>query len=119
MSIARAKGPRGKADKLFSELVRSKGFCLRCRRTDNLQCSHIRSRRFSATRTDLANAQCLCAGCHRYFTDNPVEFTDWLDATIGRDEYLRLKRKSEASGKFGTKFWEAEVERLKGLKEAA
>ncbi len=122
MSIARAKGPRGKADVLFSKIIRSAGVCRRCGETEyaKLQTAHILSRRYSATRTDTSAAICLCWTCHRFFTDNPVEWTDWLDITIGRAEYLRLKMKAQEPRKFGKQFWEAEIVRLKALlKEAA
>lgn len=116
MTLARAKGARGRADRAFSKLVRSRGFCERCGRTEFLQTAHIVSRRYSATRTDLCNALCLDARCHRYFTDHPVEWTLWLENYIGLPEYLRLKDKALASGrKFGKAFWEAEAQRLEEL----
>ena len=115
MTLAKAKGARGRADRAFSKLVRSRGSCERCGGTQNLQTSHVRSRRYSATRTDLANAQCLCATCHQFFTHHPVEFTEWIYASIGYGEYERLRAKSLAGGKFGKAFWEAEARRLEGL----
>ncbi len=115
MSLTRAKGPRGRADRAFSKLVRARGACERCGRTEFLQCAHIVSRRYSSVRVDLSNALCLDARCHRYFTDHPVEWTEWLDRHIGRDEYLRLKARAEAGGKFGKSFWESEAERLEHL----
>ncbi len=121
MSIARAKGPRGKADALFSKIIRAKGFCERCLESDysKLQTSHVVSRLYSATRCDTANAQCLCSGCHRYFTNNPIEFSLWIDATLGMDEYLRLKHKALEPRKFGKQFWESEIVRLKQLLKEA
>lgn len=114
MTLARAKGPRGKADKLFSQLVRARGHCESCGRSDpySLQCAHIVGRRYSSTRTDTRNAFCLCYTCHRRYTDHPDEWMDFIDGSIGRAEYNRLKRKAEAGGKFGRQFWEAEVQRL-------
>ena len=122
MSITRAKGPRGKADQLFSKIIRSRGECEKCGSTDYLQCAHIVSRRYSATRCDTANALCLCAKCHRYFTDNPVEWAQWVAMGEGLYKYLRLKEKAleGTHRKFGTKFWESEVVRLRALlKDAA
>ncbi len=122
MSIARAKGPRGKADALFSKLVRSSGVCVGCGERDysKLQCCHVVSRRYSATRTDIANAVVGCWVCHRRWTDHPDEWMDFVATHIGLAEYLRLKQKALEGGKFGKTFWEAEVVRLKELlKEAA
>ncbi len=119
MSIARAKGPRGKADALFSKLVRSLGRCEHCFTQDTvaLQCAHVISRRYSATRCMRENAFCLCWTCHRGFTDHPDEWMDFVDQKIGMAEYLRLKHLAleGTHRKFGTQFWEAEIVRLKAL----
>ncbi len=122
MSIAKASGARGKADVLFSKIIRARGVCVRCGERDyqKLQTMHVVSRRYSAVRTDTANALCGCWSCHRFFTDNPVEWTEFLYETIGAAEYLRLKHKALEPRKFGKQFWESEVVRLKALlKEAA
>ncbi len=122
MSITRAKGPRGKADALFSKIIRARGSCERCGDSEyrKLQCAHILSRRYSATRTDTTAAICLCWTCHRFFTDNPVEWTEWLYETIGPAEYLRLRQKALERRTFGKQFWESEIVRLKALlKEVA
>jgi 5-methylcytosine-specific restriction endonuclease McrA len=95
MPIARAKGVKAKCDKLFSQIVRSVGACEKCGSTDWLQTSHIVSRRYSATRCDRRNAQCLCAGCHRFFTLWPKEFSRWITASIGVELYEELKLKAE------------------------
>lgn len=129
MSIAQAKGDRGKADKIFSLLIRSTMYCERCgarcpcevapkKHTQGcpLTCSHIVGRTTSWTRTLLDNAQCLCFKCHAEFTADPVAFTKWLESTIGLEEYYRLKQISNEG--IGTKFdWAAEVIRLKGLQK--
>lgn len=112
MSIKKFKGAKGKCDVIFSLIIRHRNSCERCGSRDFLQTSHILSRRFSATRTDVSNAQCLCAKCHRYFTDHPVEFTRWLFDTIGEAEYDRLKRKSEQVTKIN---WDEELLRLQTI----
>lgn len=110
MSIARAKGYKGKCDALTSKIVRSLGYCEKCGSTEWLQTSHIISRRYSATRCDLRNLQCLCAGCHRHFTDWPKEFSRWITASIGVELYEELRRLAEVPTKMD---WEAEYERIK------
>ncbi len=117
MSVIYPRGAKGRADRAFSKLVRARGSCVKCGTTDysRLQTMHILGRRFSATRVDFANALCGCATCHRRFTDHPDEWMDFLDSTIGRDEYDRLKTKALASGKFGKTFWESEAKRLEQL----
>ena len=104
-----------KLDKLFSEIVRSLGYCLRCRNTENLQCAHIYSRRFLVTRWDFNNALCLCSRCHRWGHDNPLEFSDLVIKIKGvkKAEELRIKAKvSVEKVDFAQK-----LEELKKIKE--
>ena len=75
-----------------------------------LQCAHIISRKYSWTRTDLDNAFCLCASCHRFFTDNPVEFGIFTIDKIGDDKFDELIEKRNCIDKFD---WEEEADRLK------
>lgn len=83
---------------------------MNCNSTQFLQTSHIISRRYSGTRTDLDNLQCLCAKCHRRFTDFPREFSHWITDSIGADKYEELRVKAESfEGKMD---WEAEYQRL-------
>ena len=113
--IKRYKGAKGKCDKLISAILRlHHSSCERCGSRDWLQTSHIIGRKFSATRTDLSNLQLLCAKCHRYFTDHPVEFTRWLFESIGEPEYDRLHQKAHTAIKLD---WDAELIRLKELHE--
>jgi 5-methylcytosine-specific restriction endonuclease McrA len=114
------KGSKGKADRLFSLLIRFRGSCQRCSATDNLQCAHIIRRRYNATRTDERNAWCLCARCHWLTEEQPDEFMDLVERTVGRELYDELKHKAQAGVKANEAFWLAECERLKTLlKEAA
>ena len=112
------KGPKGKATRLHSLLVRSRGVCERCGRTDKpLQAAHIIGRRYSATRTDETNAWALCAGCHMRLTEHPDEHMHFAAQTIGLDAFDALKAKALAGVKGSDAFWQAEVERLSALLE--
>lgn len=111
-STTYGKGARGKATKLHSQLVRSRGRCERCGSTHMIQTAHIISRRYANTRTDENNAWCLCAACHFHLTDHPDEHMHFVAQTIGMDEFDRLKQKALGSGRVD---WEAEVLRLQGL----
>lgn len=123
MKTSRPKGAKAKADRLFSQLIRSRGYCERCRelgyaQRGPLQTAHIISRRFSGTRTDEENAWCLCAGCHLDCTLFAGLHMAFVEMTIGEDAYWRLYHKAhDFQGKFD---WTAEAERLAALvKEAA
>lgn len=119
MPVKRFKGAKAKADKLFSEIVRSIGECEAagyapgpC--SNQLQCMHIISRRYSATRTDLRNAFSGCASHHRYYTDHPREFSKFISETWAQEYYDHVYRKSQGLGKVD---WIEEAERLKELKK--
>jgi len=43
-----------------------------------LQWCHIKSRRYLSVRWSKNNCVCLCAAHHRWFTDNPDEFLDFI-----------------------------------------
>lgn len=103
---------RNKADVIFSKLVRAVGRCERCGRVDQLQCAHWLSRRYSNTRTDLDNAFCLCASCHRYFTADPTAWTDWCLDRRGRATYIRLRA---AANRPSWVHWPTELERLRAV----
>lgn len=107
---ATPRGYKKKADDLFSKIIRSKGLCARCGKGQHLQCAHIVSRRFSATRCDLRNALCLCAGCHHYFTDHPVEFGRFVIDRIGDKLYNQLTAKAHKPTKVD---WKLTYEELK------
>ncbi len=91
-----AKGAKARADKYFSLIVRSRGRCERCGTTDysRLQCAHIVSRRYSATRCDETNAWCLCAGEHMELTLDPYKHVQVAIQTRGEDGYAALRQKA-------------------------
>lgn len=109
-NVGNVRGQKAKADRLFSLVVRSRGRCEKCGKADTLQTAHIISRRYVAIRTDEANAFCLCAACHYYFTDHPVEFASFVGLNRGHREYERLLALTRTpTRRFD---WAAEVERL-------
>lgn len=114
MSDIYGKGPKGKATKLHSKIIRSLGYCQHCGESDYplLQAAHIISRKYSATRTDLSNAFCLCARCHRLYTDFPVLFTEFIYEKIGKDKYQELHDKAQPTTKMD---WDAELARLQAI----
>ena len=67
-------------DKIFSELIRSKGMCEKCLRTDTkLDCAHVIPRTNKTLRWDINNALSLCFRCHKLWAhENPLEFAHWF-----------------------------------------
>src|SRR5687767_11227967 len=106
-STTYGRGARGRATKLHSLVVRSRGKCERCGETDysKLQTAHVIPRRYAATRTDERNAFCMCARCHMRLTEWPNEFMAFISETIGLDEFHRLREKALSVTKVD---WEAE-----------
>jgi len=106
---------------LHSLVVRARdGYrCRLCGATGrDMQCAHNFSRAKNATRTDEANAVCLCGGCHMRLTHNPHEHVEFFKHTVcGEAEYQRLYEKaySGIGKRFPASFWQAEVERLTAL----
>lgn len=93
------KSAKAKADRLFSQLVRSVEYCEACGSREWLQCAHWISRRYSNTRCDPDNAFCLCASCHRFYTANPTEFSEWAIDRRGRETYDRLFEAAQQTAK--------------------
>ena len=85
---------RDAADIVFSKVVRARdGECLVCGKRETLECAHIYGRRAIVTRWDMMNAVTLCHYHHRYFTENPVEFHQWLLQEVGEAHMAILQEK--------------------------
>ena len=119
------KGPKGTATKKHSAVVRLRGECEAsgyrsdCQRDHALQAAHINSRRYNSTRTLLNNAFCLCASCHKFFTDFPREFSRFISTTWAQDIYENLTDLSIRSTMFKMKDadWREENDRLNKMAE--
>lgn len=124
MSDLYGKGPKGKATRLHAQLVRSRGRCEACAvgwepmpiSPGPLECAHIISRRYSATRTDETNAFALCSSHHRYFGLWGMEFARFIESKIGVEGYDALKDKAERNPRpWKESDWKTEVVRLSAL----
>lgn len=70
---------------------------------------------FPRLRDDLRNGLCLCSVDHRYFTDNPLAFTDWIRST----EYaIYLEPLMEKNRTYKKRFWDERIIELKDIKRA-
>ena len=94
---------RDSADKWFSDCIRhaSKYQCEHCHRgfdglVQGLECCHIVGRANKSTRWSVENCCSLCSGCHRKFTENPLDFNDWLLSEYGEGRLEILKEKKRA-----------------------
>lgn len=86
---------RDAADIWFSKAVRARDkHCQSCGKTETLQAMHIVGRRSKIVRYSLDNAVTGCAACHRYFTENPLAFHDWLRNLYGDGHLDLLREKS-------------------------
>lgn len=116
MSLKRDKGLKREATALHSIVTRMYGACERCGKENGvqLQCAHINSRRFNSTRTLLINAYCLCAGCHRYYTDHPREFSRFITTTWHQELYDDVFSMARATTAIKTN-WQDRVDFLKEM----
>jgi len=113
--VKRATGDKGACDRIFSQLVRIRGACQRCGSPKNLQCAHVISRRYSATRCLPDNAWCLCATCHFHVDQHFEDKWALVVATIGEDKFNELR--AAAYGNLKPWDWAAERKRLEALRE--
>jgi len=89
-------------DRLFSQWVRARaGWRCECcgRMKGRIECAHIYGRRNRQTRWDDANAISLCNPCHRYFTDNPVKWADWIRGHLGSDHVEAVGQRAMSTEK--------------------
>ncbi len=115
MSVARRKGAPGKADFLFSRIVRSRGRCEYpgCTSQGPFDTAHLIGRRYSATRCMEDNAVSSCRSHHVLIDSWWDEKRYVVQATCGEDRYVELKAIAEAGHPLSAAlFWQDEVERL-------
>lgn len=119
---------RDAADDIFSKFIRLRDKkCRRCGSPVQLndkgdpishQASHFQGRRKEATRFDEDNVDCLCGGCHSYFTANPAEHYEWQVKTKGQklvdNIVLRSNTYMKKDRTLAKIYW---TQRYKGLKE--
>jgi len=116
------------ADEIFSKYIRLRDKqCRRCKspvefnsKGDPIshQASHFQGRRKESTRFDEENVDCLCAGCHLYFTANPGEHYQWQVSMKGQKAVdliiLRSNTYVKKDRKLAKIYW---TQRYKELKE--
>ena len=52
-------------------------------RDQAIQLCHIYSRKFNSVRWSTLNQVVMCASCHAYYTDRPVEWRPFLERELG------------------------------------
>jgi hypothetical protein len=115
VTVSRRTGAPGKADWLFSRIVRSRGFCQMpgCRCPGPYDTAHVIGRVYSATRCIEDNAWCLCRTHHTTVDNWPEEKLRLVVQTIGMPRYEELRALAQAGPPPPKRlFWPSEVERL-------
>ena len=86
-------------DKLWSEIIRSKGYCEICGTTVNLNAHHIVGRINNALRWDLRNGICICVSCHKFSThsahNDSIGFMKWFRKNHYKDYLYLCKKRNE------------------------
>lgn len=112
-------GMKIRADKMFSVAVRSKMACERCGESEyrKLQCAHIVSRRYLATRWAWDNAFCLCAGCHYWGHADPLGWIDYVEKMHGPNHLADLKRRAQRIVKMDRASYMSLIDTMEDLME--
>lgn len=108
-----------KLDKVFSLIIRLDGYCIKCGKTENLQCSHIHSRAKKSVRWDLLNAFCLCSSCHLYWWhQHPIEAGKFTVVTLGQSEFDKLYDRAMFTKKWTVEEMQDHLKYLEGIYES-
>jgi hypothetical protein len=95
-----SRSPKGElrvlADDLQSLYVRHLNgwICWACwsRRYEEMQCAHLFAKgEYHAGRYRLENVRCLCMRCHKYWTERPTGWTEYLRQRLGEAGYQQLR----------------------------
>jgi len=89
-----------KLDKLISEMVRARGYCAWCHKTDGLETAHIFSRKYRNLRWNLTNLLCLCHTHHFFAHSNPILFAEFVKDYLGETKYNLLKLQAKSIKKW-------------------
>lgn len=104
-----------KCDSVFSKIVRIKGICERCGKTQmsaRLENAHINSRRFTNTRWDKDNCVCLCSACHRWGHNYPVLFSKFVERIKGKETISYINKRSQEVKKMTTFDYQCLLQKL-------
>ena len=108
-------------DELWTKVIRQKGYCECCgSKNKQLNAHHIFTRSRKATRWEISNGICLCAGCHTLSSKlsahkTPYEFNKWLEEKKGKKWIDLLCKKSNEIYKPTKKELEETKKYLKSL----
>lgn len=97
------------ADRKFSNFVRERdGKCLRCFKTEALECSHYWERGKKGTRFDPKNCIALCHWCHtRWDKKQNQEYREFMLKRLGQEEYAALEIRARTSKQMWNAVYEA------------
>ena len=112
-----ATKPKKAAD-LARKIWRTQGVCEHCGKTKyqvQLQGAHIIGVG-TAIRvcSDIRNGFSLCSYCHRWFSDHPFEFIEWVDTTWAK-EYIPTLRELARPGQGQKIDWDERIVFLQGI----
>lgn len=116
------KALRDKADKLWSQVIRSVGYCQACGRSTALNAHHIYSKNNFSTRYDLDNGICLCSYCHTFnpvcsaHNDGEAVFNNWIKDKIGHERHDRITNRAfNITVKTTENWYKEQIEILKSI----
>ena len=94
------KSLKKKCDVLYSLIIRSKGYCEVCGKSNLiLNAHHVIGRVNYSLRWDIRNGCCLCVSCHKFSKasahEHPIKFINWFKKTRSEDHEYLLNKKNE------------------------
>ena len=106
-----------KLNKVWSEKVRSIGYCEYCHSENFLNAHHHYGKRAESTRWDIDNGICLCPKCHVYSSvfsahQTPADFCKWIEKKRGKAWADRLRKKHNEVVKYTDEDLENILEKL-------
>jgi len=112
-----------KADKIARDIVKAKGYCEICGKSNGqLHCHHVIGRTNKNLRWRLENLICICAGCHKMNAgnvhDDPIEFLKWFEENRPDNYKYINKERNIIWDRDYDKVLEYLNDKLKELKEA-
>jgi len=89
-----------RCDNLWAQIITKRGSCEKCGTSQNLQASHIFSKRKKSTRWNPENGFCLCLNHHLFWWHRePIEAFLWAEEMLGTEKIEELRKSSQQLAK--------------------
>jgi hypothetical protein len=93
---------RDRLDSLTAQIVkmRDRHRCVQCGGTWMIDCGHVYSRRYEATRWDLANCHAQCRSHNTIHISRPELYLTWYQERFGEDALIEMHERAVSGRTF-------------------